>query len=93
MRLQLAQCDIKAKYMLTIYEVYLISLFQIPIRPGIRKTKNDNSGCAPSKSLFNYLFMYYYLFTQSYFEDLTSRGASRGDIFARHLAAHQRIWN
>ena len=33
---QLAQCDIKAKYMLTIYEVYLISLFQIPIRPGIR---------------------------------------------------------
>ena len=23
----------------------------------------------------------------------TSRGAARGDIFARHLAAHQRIWN
>ena len=22
-----------------------------------------------------------------------SRGAARGDIFARHLAAHQRIWN
>ena len=21
------------------------------------------------------------------------RGAARGDIFARHLAAHQRIWN
>ena len=24
---------------------------------------------------------------------LESRGAARGDIFARHLAAHQRIWN
>ena len=22
-----------------------------------------------------------------------SRGAASGDIFARHLAAHQRIWN
>ena len=22
-----------------------------------------------------------------------TRGAARGDIFARHLAAHQRIWN
>ena len=24
---------------------------------------------------------------------LGSRGAASGDIFARHLAAHQRIWN
>ena len=24
---------------------------------------------------------------------LPTRGAARGDIFARHLAAHQRIWN
>ena len=24
---------------------------------------------------------------------LVTRGAARGDIFARHLAAHQRIWN
>ena len=23
----------------------------------------------------------------------TARGAARGDIFARHLAAHERIWN
>ena len=24
---------------------------------------------------------------------LNARGAARGDIFARYLAAHQRIWN
>ena len=24
---------------------------------------------------------------------LRTRGAASGDIFARHLAAHQRIWN
>ena len=24
---------------------------------------------------------------------VVTRGAARGDIFARHLAAHQRIWN
>ena len=26
-------------------------------------------------------------------DDAITRGAARGDIFARHLAAHQRIWN
>ena len=27
------------------------------------------------------------------FYHVSTRGAARGDIFARHLAAHQRIWN
>ena len=27
------------------------------------------------------------------FLTLSARGAASGDIFARHLAAHQRIWN
>ena len=29
----------------------------------------------------------------AYCQPLKARGAASGDIFARHLVAHQRIWN
>ena len=43
---------------------------------------------AVQQSSYGSIMVARFSFTISY-----SRGAARGDIFARHLAAHQRIWN
>ena len=65
-----------------------INVHHICILKGTFNYKDETTGAS---SLLNDPIRFQ--FPSRDFSGEVSRGAARGDIFALHLAAHQRIWN